>query len=300
MGDERCRRQQGHGGARLQGVDPGWLLDREGRPTTIPPTTGPAGRSCRPAAQGYKGTGLSFTVETLAAILPGLGFGVDPEGRHNDGAFLLASRPGSLPRLAQFKAEVAAFARYVKATLACRGQRGVVLGEIEHRDYGAPSPRGHSHRGRDLEPARWSARPAWIFSSERPKEAVVSDRSVYTARRVANAETRAGSPDHAVLVEAGRITGVVPARELPRDAAGTHRVHELGDVSLLLAWSTSTRTSTARPRPTPTAWSPPSPTTGCCSAPRKTCARAPGAGSPRCATWEPQRDRLSATRSGPG
>ena len=61
----------------------------------------------------------------------------------------------------------------------------------------------------------------------------MSDRSVYTARRVANAETSAWLPDHAVLVEAGRITGVVPARELPRDAAGTHRVHDLGDVSLL-------------------------------------------------------------------
>jgi imidazolonepropionase-like amidohydrolase len=61
----------------------------------------------------------------------------------------------------------------------------------------------------------------------------VSDRSVYTARRVANAETSGWLPDHAVLVEAGRITGVVPARELPRDAARTHRVHDLGDVSLL-------------------------------------------------------------------
>ena len=32
-------------------------------------------------------------METLAAVLPGLGFGVDPEGRHNDGAFLLAFDP---------------------------------------------------------------------------------------------------------------------------------------------------------------------------------------------------------------
>jgi imidazolonepropionase-like amidohydrolase len=36
-----------------------------------------------------------------------------------------------------------------------------------------------------------------------------------------------------VLVEAGRITGVIPARELPRDVAQDRQVHELGDVSLL-------------------------------------------------------------------
>jgi imidazolonepropionase-like amidohydrolase len=61
----------------------------------------------------------------------------------------------------------------------------------------------------------------------------VSDRTIYRARRVANAETSGWLPDHAVLVEAGRITGVVPAGELPADATRTHRVHELGDVSLL-------------------------------------------------------------------
>jgi len=43
-----------------------------------------------PKAQGY---GLSFAVETLAAVLPGLGFGVDPKGRHNDGTFMLVVDP---------------------------------------------------------------------------------------------------------------------------------------------------------------------------------------------------------------
>jgi uncharacterized oxidoreductase len=121
--------------ARKESIPLGWLLDREGRPTSDPahyrtggallPLGGP---------QGYKGTGLSFTVETLAAILPGLGFGVDPEGRHNDGAFLLAFDPAAFRPLAQFKAEVAAFARYLKATPPAEGFTEVLYpGEIEHR-----------------------------------------------------------------------------------------------------------------------------------------------------------------------
>jgi imidazolonepropionase-like amidohydrolase len=61
----------------------------------------------------------------------------------------------------------------------------------------------------------------------------VSERSVFRARRVANAEVTGWLPDHAVLVDAGRIAAVTPAASLPRDVAETHRVHDLGDVSLL-------------------------------------------------------------------
>jgi hypothetical protein len=56
----------------------------------------------------------------------------------------------------------------------------------------------------------------------------VSDRSIYTARRVANAETSGWLPDHAVLVEAGRITGVVPPRDLPRGVIQAGRPVKLG------------------------------------------------------------------------
>jgi imidazolonepropionase-like amidohydrolase len=56
---------------------------------------------------------------------------------------------------------------------------------------------------------------------------------VFKARRVANATVSGWLPDHAVLTEGGRIKAVVPQRELPPDVASTHRVHDLGDVSLL-------------------------------------------------------------------
>jgi LDH2 family malate/lactate/ureidoglycolate dehydrogenase len=121
--------------ARHEAIPPGWLLDREGRPTTDPAHF-LAGGAMLPLGgpQGYKGSALSFAVETLAAILPGLGFGVDPQGRHNDGAFLLAFDPAAFRPLAEFKAEVTAFARYLKATPPAEGFTEVLYpGEVEYR-----------------------------------------------------------------------------------------------------------------------------------------------------------------------
>jgi uncharacterized oxidoreductase len=73
--------------ARNEPVPPGWVIDSEGKPTTDPrqlrqggallPLGGPDG--------GYKGTGLAVMVEILCGLLTGLGFGVEPTGRHNDG-----------------------------------------------------------------------------------------------------------------------------------------------------------------------------------------------------------------------
>jgi LDH2 family malate/lactate/ureidoglycolate dehydrogenase len=116
-------------------IPTGWILDRDGKPTTDPEDLA-AGGMMLPLGgpEGHKGYALSFAVETLAAILPGLGFGVDPQGRHNDGAFLLAFDPGAFRPLAQFKAEVTAFAKYLKATKPAEGYLEVLYpGEIEYR-----------------------------------------------------------------------------------------------------------------------------------------------------------------------
>jgi imidazolonepropionase-like amidohydrolase len=61
----------------------------------------------------------------------------------------------------------------------------------------------------------------------------VPHRSAFKARRVANPTVSGWLPDHAVLVEGSQIRAVVAERELPRDLADTHVVHDLGDVSLL-------------------------------------------------------------------
>jgi LDH2 family malate/lactate/ureidoglycolate dehydrogenase len=120
--------------ARNQAIPLGWLLDRDGKPTTDPndhlnggvmlPLGGP---------EGHKGYGLSFAVETLAAVLPGLGFGVDPQGRHNDGVFMLAVDPGAFSPT-EFKGQVGAFVRYLKETPPAEGFDEVLYpGELEYR-----------------------------------------------------------------------------------------------------------------------------------------------------------------------
>jgi LDH2 family malate/lactate/ureidoglycolate dehydrogenase len=83
--------------------------------------------------EGHKGYGLSFAVETLAALLPGLGFGIDPQGRHNDGAFMLAMDPSAFMPLTEFKGQVEAFVKYLKETPPAEGFDEVLYpGEKEH------------------------------------------------------------------------------------------------------------------------------------------------------------------------
>lgn len=121
--------------ARKQAIPLGWAVDKDGRATTNPedyfnggvllPLGGP---------EGHKGYALSFAVETLAAILPGLGFGVDPQGRHNDGSFMLVIDPRAFRPLDAFKDDVTAFARYLKETPPAEGFSEVLYpGELEYR-----------------------------------------------------------------------------------------------------------------------------------------------------------------------
>ena len=65
---------------------------------------------------GYKGSGLAAMVEVLCGLLTGLGFGVEPTGRHNDGCFMAVFNVAAFRPLKDFKKEVAEFARYLKAT----------------------------------------------------------------------------------------------------------------------------------------------------------------------------------------
>ena len=82
---------------------------------------------------GYKGYGLAVMVEILCGLLTGLGFGVEPTGRHNDGCFLAVFKVDAFRPLAEFKKEVAEFARYLKATPLAEGSTGIYYpGEIEH------------------------------------------------------------------------------------------------------------------------------------------------------------------------
>ena len=72
-------------------------------------------------------------VEVLCGLLTGLGFGVEPTGRHNDGCFMAVFNVAAFRPLKEFKKEVAEFARYLKATPPCAGSPGVFYpGEVEY------------------------------------------------------------------------------------------------------------------------------------------------------------------------
>jgi uncharacterized oxidoreductase len=121
--------------ARKQPIPAGWVLDRAGRATTDPNDYYDGGVMLPlGGAEGHKGYGLSFAVETFAALLPGLGFGVDPQGRHNDGAFMVVIDPAAFMPLPDFKRQVEDFVGYLKATPAAEGFAEVLYpGELEHR-----------------------------------------------------------------------------------------------------------------------------------------------------------------------
>ena len=121
--------------ARGESIPEGWILNKNGDATTDPadysrggillPLGGP---------EGHKGYGLSAMVEVLSGILPGLGFGVEPTGRHNDGCFIACFNVAALRDLATFKKEVTDFATYLKSTPPVQGFTEVLYpGEIEYR-----------------------------------------------------------------------------------------------------------------------------------------------------------------------
>jgi len=122
--------------ARGEQIPTGWVVDGDGRQTTDP-TRLRKGGALLPlgGTEGYKGSGLAAMVEILCGLLTGLGFGVEPSGRHNDGCFMAVFKVEAFRPLAEFKREVAEFARYLKATPPSEGSPGVYYpGEIEHRN----------------------------------------------------------------------------------------------------------------------------------------------------------------------
>jgi LDH2 family malate/lactate/ureidoglycolate dehydrogenase len=120
--------------ARGDDIPTGWIIDKDGRHTTDP-TQYRKGGALLPlgGSEGYKGSGLAAMVEVLCGLLTGLGFGVEPTGRHNDGVFMAVFNVAAFRPLKDFKKEVAEFAHYLKATPPSEGSSGVFYpGEVEH------------------------------------------------------------------------------------------------------------------------------------------------------------------------
>ncbi len=114
---------------------PGWILDKEGNPTTDVSAFYDGGAIMPMGGdQAHKGYVLSFMVETLSGILTSLGFGVDPQGRHNDGTFISVFNVSAFRPLDEFKRDMEEFVRYMKDTPPAAGFTEVLYpGELEHR-----------------------------------------------------------------------------------------------------------------------------------------------------------------------
>src|SRR6195952_5842492 len=120
--------------SRNEEIPKGWIVDSEGRQTPDPREYRKGG-ALLPlgGSEGYKGSGLAAMVEGLCGLLTGLGFGVEPTGRHNDGCFMAVFNVAAFRPLKDFKKEVAEFARYLKATPPSEGSSGVFYpGEVEY------------------------------------------------------------------------------------------------------------------------------------------------------------------------
>jgi len=120
--------------SRNEDIPQGWIVDAEGRHTTDPKQYRKGG-ALLPlgGSEGYKGSGLAAMVEVLCGLLTGLGFGVEPTGRHNDGCFMAVFNVAAFRPLKDFRKEVAEFARYLKATPPSEGSPGVFYpGEVEY------------------------------------------------------------------------------------------------------------------------------------------------------------------------
>jgi LDH2 family malate/lactate/ureidoglycolate dehydrogenase len=120
--------------ARGVAVPEGWILDKDGNPTTDPHAVDQGG-AILPlgGAEGHKGYGLSVMIEIFSGILTGLGFGHDPSGRHNDGCFMAVFNVEAFRPLEEFKKEVTEFAQYLKDTPLASGFTEVFYpGELEY------------------------------------------------------------------------------------------------------------------------------------------------------------------------
>lgn len=137
--------------SRGEQVPKGWILDKDGNPTTDPndfAAITPLG-----GEQGHKGYGLAFMIEVFAGLLTGIGFGIDPKGWHNDGCLLLALNVEAFRPLREFKAELDDMIRQVKSTPPLKGFKEVMYpGEPEWRTY-----QKKAKDGIFIEDATWTA-----------------------------------------------------------------------------------------------------------------------------------------------
>jgi uncharacterized oxidoreductase len=150
---------------RGQPLPENWIVDRAGQPATDPKAYYDGGALLPYGGpMGHKSYGLGFMIEVFTGLLTGLGFGIDPSGRHNDGSLLIVLNPAAFRPVDVFRAEVTAFARYIKDTPPAPGVAEVFYpGELEWRT--------EQHRRRDgipIDDETWSSLTALATSLNLP------------------------------------------------------------------------------------------------------------------------------------
>lgn len=120
-------------------VPPGWLVDRDGQPTTDP-SAFPQDSFLLPVG-AHKGYGLAMLVETLSSVLTGAGllsqvhsWNLDMRSKNNVGHAFVAVDVAQMMPQEQFRARVQQMADELKARPKAKGAQEIFLpGEIEWR-----------------------------------------------------------------------------------------------------------------------------------------------------------------------
>lgn len=153
-------------------IPAGWIVDRNGQPSTDPDDLFNGGALLPLGGdQGHKGYGLGFIVEVLSGLLTGLGFGIDPQGRHNDGVFIVAVDVSRFRSLDDFKGDVRDFVAFLKETPLAAGHDEILYpGELEGR-----TARLRAEQGIPVDEATWSELTAIASSLGVPVPATGED-----------------------------------------------------------------------------------------------------------------------------
>jgi len=146
-GKVRVRRNRG------ERTPEGWLVDKEGRPTTDPEALYTGG-ALLPfgGVVGYKGYGLSLVVEVLCGVLTGAGFATSKGFKGGNGVIMGVIRVDSFTPLDAFLMRVEDLVKSVKSSPLAPGvQEILVPGEPESREE-----RRRLERGIVVEDRTWS------------------------------------------------------------------------------------------------------------------------------------------------
>ncbi len=117
----------------------GWMLNKQGKPTTDPKE---AAEGFAVAIAGHKGYGLTLVMEVLAGVLSGAGFTLDHRREvirsttehHNLGHFFLAINPELFMPMNEFQARMDRMVDDLKASEKAEGTTGIFApGEMEMR-----------------------------------------------------------------------------------------------------------------------------------------------------------------------